>query len=60
MNQGRVVHMVDTLRRPVIADSGNAATRRGDLKRLRVVQPQGSCPMASSRAIRRSTRQTRS
>lgn len=52
MNQRRVVHMVDTLRRPVIADSGNAATRRGDLKRLRVVQPQGSSISVVGRHVR--------
>jgi len=42
MNQRRVIHMTDTLRRPVSAESGNAATRRSGLKTMRTLQPNGA------------------
>jgi primary-amine oxidase len=41
MNQRRVVHMTDTVVRPVSRESGNATSRRTDLKLLRVTQPNG-------------------
>lgn len=42
MNAGRVVHMTDTLVRPVSRETGNAPTRRSGLQPLRVVQPNGA------------------
>jgi primary-amine oxidase len=42
MNHRRVVHMTDTVVRPVISDSGNAETRRTGLEPIRVLQPQGA------------------
>ncbi|HEX7155109.1 MAG TPA: tyramine oxidase [Thermoanaerobaculia bacterium] len=41
MNDLRVVHMTDTLVRPVSRETGNAATRRTGLKPLKVTQPNG-------------------
>lgn len=41
MNQRQVVHMSDTLVRPVSRESGNAATRRTGLKPMKITQPNG-------------------
>lgn len=41
MNQHRVVHMTNTLLRPVSRESGNATTRRSGLKPMKVLQPNG-------------------
>lgn len=41
MNRGRVVHMTNSLVRPVSSESGNAPVRRTGLKPIRVSQPQG-------------------
>ena len=42
MNTLKVVHMTNTLVRPVSNESGNAFTRRTDLKPLKVSQPLGA------------------
>jgi primary-amine oxidase len=52
MNQRRVVHMTDTLRRPVSRESGNAASRRTGLKPMRVVQPDGGGFEVDGRLVR--------
>ncbi|HEX9985753.1 MAG TPA: tyramine oxidase [Thermoanaerobaculia bacterium] len=41
MNQRRVVHMTDTLVRPVSRENGNATVRRTDLKPMKITQPNG-------------------
>ncbi|MFL6247106.1 MAG: hypothetical protein ACJ74H_13830 [Thermoanaerobaculia bacterium] len=41
MNQRRVVHMTNTVVRPVSRESGNASVRRTGLKPLRITQPNG-------------------
>lgn len=41
MNQRAVVHMTDTVIRPVSRESGNATTRRTGLRPMRIVQPEG-------------------
>jgi primary-amine oxidase len=52
MNQGRVVHMTDTVLRPVSRESGNAATRRTGLKPMRVSQPSGGGFEVTGRLVR--------
>ena len=42
MNQRRVVHMTNTLVRPVSRETGNAPARRTGLRPMRVVQPDGA------------------
>ncbi|HEY0142525.1 MAG TPA: hypothetical protein VGF48_16625 [Thermoanaerobaculia bacterium] len=41
MNRLEVVHMSDTLVRPVSRESGNAATRRTGLRPMKITQPNG-------------------
>ena len=41
MNRLVVVHMTDTLVRPVSRESGNAATRRSGLQPMKITQPNG-------------------
>jgi primary-amine oxidase len=52
MNQGRVVHLTDTLQRPVSRESGNAPSRRTGLKAMRVVQPDGGGFEVTGRLVR--------
>lgn len=52
MNQRRVVHMTDTLVRPVSSETGNAPVRRTGLKPMRIVQPSGGGFEVSGRLIR--------
>ena len=52
MNRGRVVHMTNTLVRPVSRDSGNAETRRTGLKPMRIVQPEGGSFEVAGRLVK--------
>lgn len=52
MNQRRVVHMTDTLVRPVSQESGNAPERRTGLEPMRVVQPEGGGFEVTERLVR--------
>jgi primary-amine oxidase len=52
MNQLRVVHMTDTVLRPVSRESGNAETRRTGLKPMRVSQPNGGSFEVTGRLVR--------
>lgn len=52
MNQRRVVHMTNTLVRPVSRESGNAPVRRTGLKPLRVTQPNGGGFEVTGRMVR--------
>jgi primary-amine oxidase len=51
MNQRRVVHMTDTLVRPVPTDTGNAAVKRPRLKPLRLLEPEGSSLVIDGRQV---------
>jgi primary-amine oxidase len=52
MNQRRVVHMTNTLVRPVSRESGNAPVRRTGLKPMRVSQPNGGSFEVTGRLVR--------
>jgi primary-amine oxidase len=52
MNQRRVVHMTDTVVRPVSQESGNASERRTGLQPIRVVQPHGGGFEVEGRLVR--------
>jgi primary-amine oxidase len=52
MNQRRVVHMTDTLVRPVSSETGNAPTRRSGLKPMKVSQPNGGGFEVTGRLVR--------
>lgn len=52
MNQRRVVHMTNTLVRPVSGESGNAPAPRGGLKPMRIVQPNGGGFEVEGRLVR--------
>jgi primary-amine oxidase len=52
MNRRQVVHMSDTLVRPVSTETGNAATRRTGLKVLKVTQPDGGSFEVTGRRVR--------
>jgi primary-amine oxidase len=52
MNEGAVVHMTDTVLRPVSRESGNASTRRTGLKPIRVTQPNGGGFEVTGRLVR--------
>jgi primary-amine oxidase len=52
MNRHRVVHMTDTLVRPVSSESGNASSPRPPLKQLTVVQPNGGSFEVTGRLVR--------
>lgn len=52
MNQRRVVHMTNTLVRPVSRESGNAPTPRTGLKPLRITQPNGGGFEVTGRLVR--------
>jgi primary-amine oxidase len=52
MNQHAVVHMTDTLVRPVSRESGNAPVRRTGLKPMKVSQPNGGGFEVQGRLVR--------
>lgn len=52
MNRGQVVHMTDTVIRPVSRESGNAPARRTGLKPMRVSQPNGGGFEVTGRTVR--------
>ena len=52
MNQRRVVHMTNTVVRPVSRETGNAATRRTGLKPMTIVQPNGGGFEITGRKVR--------
>ncbi len=52
MNEGRVVHMTDTVVRPVSRESGNAPTRRTGLSPMKIVQPGGGGFEITGRLVR--------
>lgn len=52
MNQRAVVHMTDTLVRPVARISGNAQTRRTGLKPMKISQPDGGGFEVQGRLVR--------
>jgi primary-amine oxidase len=52
MNEGRVVHMTNTLVRPVSRESGSAPSRRTGLKPMRVVQPDGGSFEVTGRLVK--------
>ena len=52
LNERRVVHMTDSLNRPVSRDSGNAETVRSGLQPIRVTQPNGAGFEIQGRIVR--------
>ncbi|HYO75712.1 MAG TPA: hypothetical protein VE010_04555 [Thermoanaerobaculia bacterium] len=52
MNQRQVVHMTDTLVRPISQESGNAPVRRTGLKPMRISQPNGGGFEVTGRLVR--------
>jgi primary-amine oxidase len=52
MNQRKVVHMTDTVVRPVSRESGNAPSRRTGLKPMKVSQPNGGGFDVQGRLVR--------
>ena len=52
MNQRRIVHMTDTVIRPVSRESGNAAVRRTGLQPMRIIQPNGGGFEVTGRLVR--------
>lgn len=52
MNQRRVVHMTNTVIRPVSRESGNAPVRRTGLKPIKVLQPNGGGFEVTGRLVR--------
>lgn len=52
MNQLQVVHMTNTLVRPVSRETGNAVTRRTGLKPMKITQPNGGGFTVTGRLVR--------
>ena len=52
MNQREVVHMTDTVVRPVSRESGNANTRRTGLRPMKITQPNGGGFEVEDRLVR--------